>query len=538
MKIQKIRLKGFKSFLDETTIDFDSIQGLWWVSGQIGAGKTTIGEAIVFGLYGTVSGKTNKSLINWGVKHGLVELWCTSRGKNLYIKRELNTYGQSPMYVEADGEPIIFTDKRDAQSQLEHEYLDTPRTTMELLCIISFGNFKSLSTLNTKDTKIFLDQVLGFDVLTTYIDTCKSEQSDLRTKLLNINANINALNSQISRMKSYEYIEGDPEEIRANIRKLNEDITQLENTYREQLSPFNNQLREKTQRLAEVKVLGQAKRKEIDFIKKGTCPTCGAPIDQSQLELKEAERSNLIKQYSEIDAQIRDINAHISSLNEEMTKSITEQKNRVKSQENELIRLTEQMKHTKATEAEINRLIDEVETLTARALEVNTDLAEYDRLVQILQVQIRSQVLESFIPSLNSKIKELSGMLNLRYVPEYDSMFKCSIRSTTQENIPTSALSTGQLKMVDMVIILAIISTVISKVQSNVIFLDELFSNLDPRTRSELVAVLRATVPQTSSVLIVSHQEMDMGLFDGHLKTKLIPDDNGFDKTEISIIKS
>ena len=31
------------------------------------------------------------------------------------------------------------------------------------------------------------------------------------------------------------------------------------------------------------------KKNEIDFIEKGVCPTCGAAIDQSQLEIKKQE---------------------------------------------------------------------------------------------------------------------------------------------------------------------------------------------------------------------------------------------------------
>ena len=112
-------------------------------------------------------------------------------------------------------------------------------------------------------------------------------------------------------------------------------------------------------------------------------------------------------------------------------------------------------------------------------------------------------------------------------------MFKCYIKSSSLEAIPTASLSTGQLKMVDMVIILAIISSLVSKVSSNVIFLDELFGNLDPRTRSELIPVLRASLPTNSTALIVSHQDMDEDLFDGKIKMKLVPDESGTDKTEI-----
>lgn len=535
MKISKIRVKHFKSFMDETTIDFTELQGMWWISGHIGAGKTTIGEAIIYGLYGTVSGKNNGALITWGQKHGLVELWCQSKGKNIYIKRELNTYGQSPMSVEVDGEPIVFTNKRNAQQQLEQDYLDTPRTTMELLCIISFNNFKSLSTLNTKDTKIFLDQVLGFDTLTAYIDACKEEMAELRQEMVSVIANKTATNNQIDRMSNYKFIDGDPIAIKKTIEVLQAEISTAETERDVQVTPMKEELAEENRKLIEVKALGTIKRKEIDFIKKGKCPTCGAPIDQSALETKEREREVLIDTYKTIDVKIRDLQARITEIITESTNYINEKRSLVKSQENELVRLNEQAKHTQVNQAEIDRLKKELEEYDARINQISAELTEYDRLVQIFQVQIRSQVLDSFIPSLNSKIKELAGMMSLRYVPEYDSMFKCSIRSNNSELIPISSLSTGQLKMVDMVIILAVIGSLVSKVSSNVIFLDELFGNLDPATRSELIGVLRATIPAGSTVMIVSHQTMDDGLFDGRLKMKLVPDESGIDKTEISI---
>lgn len=533
MFINKIRLHHFKSFLDETTIDFADLQGLYWVSGHIGAGKTTLGEAIIYGLYGSVTGKTNASLISWGQKHGLVELWCQSRGKNIYIKRELNSYGQSPIYVEADGEPIVFTNKRNAQQQLEQDFLDTPKTTMELLCIISFGNFKSLSTLNTKDTKIFLDQVLGFDALTQYIDACKAEQSELRTSQATLNGTIRATQAQIERMKNFKFIDGDPELIKSTLIELKKDIKEKESQTLSTLNPLKQKLTENQHKLIEIQTLGTNKKKEIDFIKKGKCPTCGAPIDQSQLSIKEQERKVLGATYKSIHAVISDLTAQISQINSESTKYITEQNNRVKSQENELIKLQEQAKHTSINQEAIKKAEQDLEQYRNELEKIDRLMTEYDALIQIFQVQIRSKVLESFIPSLNKKIKELAGMLSLRYIPEYDSMFKCYIKSSSLEAIPTASLSTGQLKMVDMVIILAIISSLVSKVSSNVIFLDELFGNLDPRTRSELIPVLRASLPTNSTVLIVSHQDMDEDLFDGKIKMKLVPDESGTDKTVI-----
>ena len=66
MNINKIKIEKFKSIYDSLELDFSNIQGFWKISGQVGAGKTTIGEAIIFGLFGSINGKNNKDLCNLG----------------------------------------------------------------------------------------------------------------------------------------------------------------------------------------------------------------------------------------------------------------------------------------------------------------------------------------------------------------------------------------------------------------------------------------------------------------------------------------
>lgn len=523
MNIQKIRIKNFKSFYNETEINFNDIQGLWRVSGSIGSGKTSLGEAIIFGLYGTISGKSNKDLLAWGERHAMVELWLLSRGRNIYIRREINKHGQDPLYVEVDGEAIVFTNKRDAQQQLETEYLDASRSSMELLCIISFNNFKSLSTLNTKDTKIFLDQVLGLDILTVYADAAKEMRSDVKDNISNLDAQISANNYQIERLKSMpERVECKEEidQLESEIPLIKENIRKAQDKLNKKLTPLQKELGDNCSRLTGIKVLGAEKKKEIDFIKKGVCPTCGAPIDQSQLELKEKERQNLLDQYSEINTHISDLNEQISNLKEKSTNYIAEKENSVKSKENELIRLREQYNRVKIDGKEIERLENAVAELQKEANIFNKEMTDLNEIIEIFQTQIRQKALESFVPSINSKIQEYAGMLSLPYVPEFDYSFKCSVRSNAQL-IPTSSLSTGQLKMVDVVIILSILSSVLSKVHSNVIFLDELFSNLDPRTRADLMNVLRISFPEDSSIFVVSHQDIDTEVFDGQIRMSL-----------------
>lgn len=525
MNIQKIKIENFKSIYEPLELDFNTIKGFWKISGSVGAGKTTIGEAIIFGLFGTVGGKNNSDLISWGKKHGIIELWLTTKGRNLYIKRELNTYGQSPIYVEVDGEELVFTNKRDAQSQLESEYYDTSKVTMELLCIISFNNFKSLATLNAQDTKKFLDQVLGFRTLTEYADACKILKSENYVKINQIKNDIFRVQGQIEKLEeisNIETIDGDESQIKSEIKEMEKEIKKLTNQYDEVIKDLNNEIVSKKQEMASLVALGKNKAKEIKLIEKGTCPTCGAPIDQSQLQTKIKEREILLESYNKIEQNIHDLSSQISQEKEKMNKSISSIQNAVKSQENLLIKIKEQAKRSLINFNEIERLKNSIKELEDNLNIFLQEDAQWEQLYNILSIDIRTKILESFIPILNKNILKYTQRLQQPYVVQFDSNFKCSINVCGYDNsIPISSLSTGQLKTVDMIIILGVLGTIIGSSSTNIMFLDELFSNLDANLRNEMCMVLKEATPKDNTMFIISHQDLDEQYFDGYIHMKL-----------------
>ena len=96
MRPLKLTMQAFGSYGEETTVDFAKPdQNLFLITGDTGAGKTTIFDAIVFALYGEASSSANK-------KEGIL------------LQSQYTDYGREPfvelVFSEGDGE--IYTVRR------------------------------------------------------------------------------------------------------------------------------------------------------------------------------------------------------------------------------------------------------------------------------------------------------------------------------------------------------------------------------------------------------------------------------------------
>ena len=61
MRPIKLTMQAFGSYAEKTTVDFsETTENLFLVTGDTGAGKTTIFDAIVFALYGEASSVVNR----------------------------------------------------------------------------------------------------------------------------------------------------------------------------------------------------------------------------------------------------------------------------------------------------------------------------------------------------------------------------------------------------------------------------------------------------------------------------------------------
>lgn len=521
MILKCIKVHNFKSIYGDFEINFENVRGFWKIEGSVGSGKTSIGEAIIFGLFGNVKDKNIRDLISWGEKKGSVYIECFSKGHNLKINRAI--HGELKVLV--DDEPLVFTNKRDAQSQLEEEYYDVSKMTLELLCIISFNNFKSLSNMNPADSRAFLDQVFGFSVLSEYSDACKTKRKEVYDSIIETQYEKNSIGAQIKKIQdlsNIEKIEGNIAEVRKQIADNKEQLRVAKKAHSDWTLTAKKELREKQDELAKIKVLGANKAKEIKFIEQGTCPTCGAPIDQSQLEVKKQEREVFLAQYRELDAKIKEITDRSTAKNKEF-EDIEEVLDRERIKLSSLLtKLEEQERRMSINTKEIEDLKVKEQETEGKITDLKVDEKEWGQLYDILSTSIRQKILSSFIPLLNSSIQEYTRQLNLPYIIEFDNQFKCSIKIFGLDRvINISSLSTGQLKTIDMCIILGVLKVIFSGVNFNIMFLDELFSNMDSELRSMVCNVLKSELKENQTIFIISHQEISDANFDGSINAKL-----------------
>lgn len=121
MKPSVLKMTAFCSYAEETTVDFDLLSnGLYLITGDTGAGKTTIFDALLFALYGVASGnsRTVEMLHSDYSEKSVdtkVELTFLHGGKNYRVERKLH-YSKSHETGQYDGKPkksaTLYEDER------------------------------------------------------------------------------------------------------------------------------------------------------------------------------------------------------------------------------------------------------------------------------------------------------------------------------------------------------------------------------------------------------------------------------------------
>lgn len=542
MIIHNIKIQNFKSIYGTQMFNFDNLKGLIKLSGPIGAGKTTIAEAILWGLYGTVKGQNNGQLIAWNMKTCEIELNLTSKGKEVKIIRNV----KAPLLVEIDGKQLPASNKRNIQEILEEEIYDVPKLAITKMCVISFNAFNSLASMNPYETKVFLDEIFGFKLFTDYNNEIVNERKNEQNEQIKLTSIYEETLNQINALK-------EKQELQTNQLIESLDISGINDKRQEYIQEginiknhkadlkkerevkdkeYDDKIKTYISKMTEAATLGKQAKNHYNTFKSGICPTCGQKIDQNHIDTYK----NKMDEYASIYRE-----------NEKIKKQLEEEKKQVhESYHNPMVECDEQMdklrKKISKIDAELKSYNDSVqliqdnydelikeyedkaETIKEELDKCDIEIGEWNEMNELFTKTLRYNLLESLIPHINKSIQYFINKLDQAYKIEYDQEFKPHIYvDGWDREIAYNNLSTGQRKSLDLAIIFGILQNVITSIDFNVFILDELFSNMDTNSRNNMLSLLKDTMGEDKTIFVINHAEMADDYFKFKIRVKLEP---------------
>ena len=540
MYIKSIKITNFKSIYGTQEFDFTELDGLVKLSGIIGSGKTTLCEALLYGLFGNVAGHKIPNLVSWNEKCCEIEMDLISRNKDIHIIRN----SSMPLQVSVNDKLIAASSKRDTQAILEEELYDVPKLAIEKMCIISFSAFNSLASMNPAQTKQFLDEVFGFGTFTQYNNVVVDE----RKLQVNENTKLNAVYSdtqdQIEYLTNKKLKQQEELKNTIDIVGCNELRAQLVEQGKAKKEEFKRIKAESEQKVLKVvaekqkwydkklecATLGKQEKDWYNTFKDGVCPTCGNEIGKDVIEEHKNKMLDYAQKYKEYQNKENEIQLKIEKMNSEAKIKQDELKQDMEDLKKQISNIDAQIQTYNNSLALLNENYDDLISeynnkldKLKKDIEVSDkEICEWNDMNELFTKTFRYNLLETLIPHINKSIAYFINKLDQNYSITYDQEFKPHIKiDTFDREISYKDLSTGQRKSLDLAIVFGILQNIIANVNFNLFCLDELFSNMDADSRNTMLALLNDSMAKDRTIFVINHAEMNDDYFSHKIKVRL-----------------
>ncbi len=182
--ITSVELSNFISH-NATTLSFEN--GVTVFVGHNGAGKSSVIDAITFGLFGEHTRKSNKSLIRRGASKAYAKVNFTSRGKSYEAVRTVDSKGTlSTQLLEKRGDDLIQLaagERRqygESTSEIIEAKIGLDFAKLKVASIVQQGELNSIIKAKPKEFKEMLNAIIGIDKLDLASEGLKLVQKNFR----------------------------------------------------------------------------------------------------------------------------------------------------------------------------------------------------------------------------------------------------------------------------------------------------------------------------------------------------------------------
>ena len=545
---EKVRWKNFLSTGNVwTEVQLDR-SPTTLIVGDNGAGKSTILDALCFGLFGKAFRKINKQqLVNTiNGKGAAVEVEFRIGSNQYKIYREIKKYGSSPFEIHMNGTLINQPGSaRDYQAYLEEAILKVNYTAFTQIVILGNASFTPFMQLPSIQRREIIEELLDIKIFTAMNTILKDKQDTNKEKI-----GENKHNNQLATEKLDIYhanVKKAKEDEKSKLDDINQKITDAESrivNHETQTSDLLSQIETDiasvsdeeaiTQRLDKIGRLESTLEDKIRRVKKekaffesnAVCPTCDQDISDeirtdrmdvatnsisetqeglSKLEEEFNKARDRQEEISQIQDTIRNAQIEVAKHQSE----ISAQRNFVKGLQLDLDKATKETKKETDNSKQIKTLETAIKKLEKEQEKLQTEKHLLETASQLLKDKgIKARIINQYVPVINKLVNKYLAAMDFFVNFELNENFEEVIKSRHRDEFSYSSFSEGEKMRIDLALLFTwrSVAKMKNSVNTNLLVLDEVFdASLDTGGCDEFLKII-SQLGDGTNVFVISHK--------------------------------